>query len=135
MSSVGPLAGWIATAAVIASCGLGVPNAGGLPTHRDLDGYPAALLEATLVLEGSCLYADGVEGSGRWLPIWPSGYGLSGEVVVDGSTPVASVGARVKLGGGEYPDSEYDFLRTLMTQDVPAACRGDGYWLVSDVVP
>lgn len=134
------LAGWVMAASLVASCGVGSPSTGepstgGLPTHKDLNGYPAALLEATLVRDGQCLYAEGLEANGRWLPIWPSGFGLSGDAVMNGSAQIATVGDHVRLGGGEYHESQYDFLRTLMPADVPAACRGGEYWLVGEVVP
>ena len=48
-------------------------------------------------------------------------------------TQVAKVGDRVNLGGGEYHESDYDFLRTLMSADLPAGCRDSTYWLVSNV--
>lgn len=106
-----------------------------LPTHNDLDGYPAALLRATLMRDGACLYAQSEEPRGRWLPIWPSGFSLTGDVVMGRGGAAAKVGDAVKLGGGEYHESQYDFLRTLMPADVPVGCRGGEYWLVGEVVP
>lgn len=53
---------------------------------------------------------------------------------MDGGAEVARVGDTVKLGGGEYHESQYDLLRTLMPADVPAACRSPEYWLVSEIV-
>jgi hypothetical protein len=129
------LAVLVAAVTLIASCGVASPNNGGLPTHNDLNGSPAALLEATLVRDGQCLFAQRADPSGRWLPIWPSGFLLTGDAVMNGSAQVAKVGDSVKLGGGEYHESQYDFLRTLMPADVPAGCRGGEYWLVGQVVP
>jgi hypothetical protein len=121
----------VALAAVLGSCAW--PPDSSLPTHNDLNGYPAALLEANLVREGNCLYA--IQGSDlRWLPIWPSRFILSDDAVVNGGSQVASVGDVVKLAGGEYHDTQYDFLRTLMPAEVPAECRSAEYWLVSEVI-
>ena len=53
---------------------------------------------------------------------------------MDGGSQVARIGDAVKLGGGEYHEAQYDFLRTLMSADVPAACRSAEYWLVGEVV-
>jgi hypothetical protein len=125
--------GVVAAALLSTSCG--PSSVGGLPTHRDLGGGPAALLTGTLILEGSCLYAVGSETTGRWLPVWPPNFGLAGDVVMDGTRPVARVGDVVKLGGGEYAGHSSDFLRTLMDGDVPAECQHGAYWLVTEVVP
>jgi hypothetical protein len=116
---------------LLSACGAGPPTLTSLPTHNDLNSYPAALLEATLVVDGHCVYAEGLDGAGRWLPIWPVGFALDGEFIVKGSERVGTIGDQVKLGGGEYHESQYGFLRTLMPDDVPAACRGGEYWLVS----
>ena len=48
-------------------------------------------------------------------------------------TQVAKVGDRVNLGGGEYHESGYDFVRTLLATDIPAGCRDSTYWLVGEV--
>lgn len=85
--------------------------------------------------DGACLYAQSLDPRSRWLPIWPPGFSLTGDVVMNGGAEVAKVGDPVKLGGGEYHESQYDFLRTLMPADVPTACRGGEYWLVGEVVP
>lgn len=51
------LAQTVVYASLLASCGGFTPTIGGLPTHKDLDGYPTALLEASLVRNGDCVYA------------------------------------------------------------------------------
>ena len=117
----------------LAACTIGPSN---LPTHRDLGEGPPAVLEGTLVLANECLLAQGAQGSGRWLVVWPSGFSLRGDVIVDGrGQPMASVGLAVRLVGGEYHESQYEFLRTLMQRDVPDACRGGDYWLAVEVLP
>ena len=119
--------------AALSGCSL-FPVAGNLPSHKDLSSYPAALLTAELVLDGECVFAANAEAGGRWLPIWPNGYSLADGEISDRDGPIARIGDRVKLGGGEYHDSQFEFLRTLLVVPVPASCRGGDYWLVADVV-
>jgi hypothetical protein len=116
----------------MAGCSL-LPRSGNLPSHKDMNGYPAALLTARLVVEGDCLFADGADSGGRWLPIWPSGFALESGVITDISGPVAAIGDTVKLGGGEYHDDQFDFVQTLLIVPVPPSCRGGDYWLVGEV--
>lgn len=47
---------------------------------------------------------------------------------------MAAIGQVVKLGGGTYQEKEYEVLRTLMSADVPAACRTSNYFLATTVV-
>jgi photosystem II stability/assembly factor-like uncharacterized protein len=107
-----------------------------LPTHRDMTGYPAALLTGTLAFDGQCVWIDDPSG-GRHLPVWPGGYGLfelGGVLRVKDPANLHSVpiGGQIRVGGGEYhAGPEFDFLRTLMDGDVPVACQTADYWLVS----
>ena len=107
-----------------------------LPTHRDMTSYPSALLTGTLTFDGSCVWIDGSDGIRR-LPIWPAGYGLfelGGVLRVKDPANLHSVpiGGTIRVGGGEYhAGREFDFLRSLMDDDVSAACRAAEYWLVS----
>jgi hypothetical protein len=121
----------------VAACVSPVDPAAGsrLPTHRDLESYPAALLEATLARDGKCLFAVGPDGTERWLPIWPAGFSLVDDVVMKGTERIAAIGDGVRLGGGEYPASDYAFVRTLMTANVAKPCRDGRFWLVSEIVP
>src|SRR5215213_293924 len=109
-------------------------RAGNLPSHKDLNGYPAALLTAELAFEGECVFADSAESDGRWLPIWPNGFALQDGVIYDRGARVAAIGDVVSLGGGEYHDSDFDFVQSLLVVPVPASCRGGDYWLVGEVV-
>ena len=107
-----------------------------LPTHRDMTGYPAALLTGTLEFDGQCVWIDDAFG-GHHLPVWPAGYGLfelGGVLRVKDPANLHSVpiGGQIRVGGGDYhAGSEFDFLRTLMDDDVPVACQAADYWLVS----
>jgi hypothetical protein len=116
---------------LVVACGAANP----LPRHRDLDSYPAVLLTATLVRSGGCLYADAPDGSDRWLPIWPRSYHVDGDALFDLDMRVATVGDTVPLGGGEYTAVDEDFLRSLMVDDIPTACRIGQYWLVNPSLP
>ena len=117
----------------LVGCSL-LPVSGNLPSHKDLPGYPAALLTAELVFDGECLFADSTESAGRWLPIWPRGFALHDRVLTDLNGRVAAIGDTMKLGGGEYHDSDFDFVQTMLVVPIPASCRGGDYWLVSEVV-
>lgn len=122
------LLGGIVIVALVAACA----THGSLPTHNQAGGGPAALLEGVLVQAGPCVYVSASEQ--RWLAIWPPGFDLSGAKVVDASgVAVATIGQPISVGGGEYTEGMYSFLRTLMPNDVTPACRGGLYWLVTDV--
>ena len=114
--------------AIVAAC-TGPSN---LPTHVGFNGGPTALLSGQLVQVDECLYID--TPSGRDLLIWPPGFGLVEDgVVVGGGRPVAKVGQPITVGGGEYQARDYAFLRTRMSNDVPASCRDNRFWLVIEV--
>ena len=107
-----------------------------LPTHRELNSYPAALLEAMLLREGDCVYAEELHSGTRYLVIWPPGTWLAdgsrpAEVVGRDGNVIAAMGEAVRVGGGEMPSLE--FLRTLLEHDIPEPCVGGHYWLASDV--
>src|SRR5258705_13887101 len=109
MLLAGALIAPLALAFSLLGCSL-LPRAGNLPSHKDLSGYPAALLTAKLTVEGDCLFADSTESEGRWLPIWPNGFALEDGVIRGERGRVAAIGDAVKLGGGEYTDSQLDFV-------------------------
>ncbi len=108
-----------------------------LPMYRPLDGYPAALLQGTLVHDGGCLWIE--SGSTRLLVLWPSDTSVvaqGGQLVVRNAGQQAIVGTAVSAGGGEYYPENYDFVVGLIGQQVPPQCRGsDLYWLASSVEP
>lgn len=107
-----------------------------LPTHRDLDPYPTALLVGTLVLDGDCLWIQDAGGVRR-LAIWPTGTSLR---AVDGAPAVvdrngvrwAGVGDSVSVGGNVYFEvGESELLGELMDSGLPTTCHGHDYWLVN----
>lgn len=108
-----------------------------LPTYRPLNGYPTALLEATLEKDSDCVYAAEPFSGTRYLVIWPPGttlheYNSSEAAVIDGQGRViASIGEAVRLGGGEYAGHQLDFVRTLLATDIAAECVSGRYWLAA----
>ena len=104
--------------------------ASNLPTHRSTSESPAALLEGTLALDGSCLVILGDRGQ-KWLPIWPPGFYLASTSLMDES----GIGDTLSIGGGEYHENQWDFLAGLLATPVPSECRLGTYWLASDVAP
>jgi hypothetical protein len=135
-----------AVAGVLAICSLGLgacsseaigqPSTArtAFPTHRDLSGGPAALQRGTILQSGSCVVLEEPVQHLRWLVIWPAGYELREGTLFDGvGRPMARVGDVFDLGGGEYPDSAYSFLQTLLVTEPPESCRSANYWLATDV--
>jgi hypothetical protein len=118
----------LALIATVAACA-GPSN---LPTHVGFNGGPTALMSGQLVEVDGCLYIE--TPSGPDLLIWPPSFALVEDgVVVGGGRPVARVGQPITVGGGEYQARDYDFLRTRMSNDVPAHCRDGRFWLVISV--
>src|SRR6187399_2320822 len=112
----------------LALASLLVVGCAGLPTHRLANEGPAALLDGTLIEDGPCIEIENEFGD-RWMVVWPAGYTRLGAVVYRGAFSVAGPGNRIRLGGGEYPAEQYDFLRTLMDQDIRAECHVGKFWL------
>ena len=109
---------------------------GNLPSHELVDGGPTALHTGTLVREGECLLVvSDLPFSSRYLVIWPVGYSLVGNQVVQGGTVKASVGQLVQLGGGEYKSATYEFVKTLLVTEIPQDCRANDFWLATTAHP
>lgn len=107
-----------------------------LPTYQPMEALPVAQLGGRLVLDNGCLWLEHAEG--RALPLWPANSRVEREgdtlVVVNSAGARAEVGTDVLGGGGEYGPELYDFVVELIGQEIPPACRGDGYyWLVYGV--
>ena len=100
-------------------------------------------LAGELKVEGGCLklYRLGWEEPDRtvdeqlrdiWLPVWPAGFTLRGDKVMDGGGKVvAQAGDLVRLGGGGSWRNEN--WQQEQEEDIPEACRGL-YYLVGDEV-
>jgi hypothetical protein len=115
----------------IIACG---QRATGLPTHRDLGGGPTALLSVDLEAAGACVYGVAPDGSGRWLIIWPAGFGLRDGLIVDGSgSERATIGESVQLTGGEYHATQFDFIQSLLESPPDPSCTADEYFLATEV--
>lgn len=138
---IGLAAGFLAACCLgLVACDPGVsvePASSGstvLPTHRDLQSGPDGLQRGTIVMSGSCVVLEEAVQHLRWLIVWPAGYQLRDTVVVSGEgQPIARVGDTVDLGGGEYKESQYAFLKTLLATEPAAACRVGNYWLATDI--
>ena len=106
-----------------------------LPTYRPMNGYPAALIQGTLVEDNNCLYID--SNGERNLVLWPPGTSTAldgGQLVVRGAGQQVAVGTAVEAGGGQY--KSYNYVTGLIGESVPAACRGsDIYWLAVEPAP
>ncbi len=88
-----------------------------------------ALLEGELMQINGCLRVD------DYLLIWPYGFSVStsgGVIQINNSTgkPVAIVGDKVKLGGGEKPG---DIIANFSSELPSSRCSGP-YWIVGDVI-
>jgi hypothetical protein len=94
-----------------------------------------ALLGGELVLEDGCLRVK--NGHDNYLIVWPHGFSLSTEggviqVIDDTGQPIARVGDRVKIGGGECvkPCKHIAIYSTELPSD---RCSGP-YWIVGEVI-
>lgn len=84
--------------------------------------------------QGSCVFAESRDPTGRWLVVWPPGFRIDDTSIVDGAgNRVTAIGATVGLTGGEYHHSQYDFLKTLLIGDIGPECRTAEYWLATVV--
>ncbi len=89
-----------------------------------------ALLEGKLeVDDGGCLRVN------DYLIVWPYGFDLTGNPTVIDSTgkPIASVGYKIKVGGGEVStqyDDEIEYLSGFSAQLPNDRCLGP-YWIAS----
>ncbi len=88
-----------------------------------------ALLEGELVLESGCLRAGG------YLLVWPHGFSLStkdGVIQIIDATgkPVARVGDKLKVGGGEMPSE----IIAKYSVELPSARCSGPYWIVGEVI-
>jgi hypothetical protein len=108
------------------------PQGVALPSHH-LVGGPTAILASRLINTSGCLKAQTDDGH-QWMIVWPRGTSLVTDAVFYGGRPYALIGGEVTLGGGEYKDADYEFLRTLLDQELPAHCRSSDYWLAVDLL-
>ncbi len=88
-----------------------------------------ALLKGELVLINGCLRVD------NYLLVWPYGFSISreGEVIqiLDiAGKPIAYIGDKVKLGGGEMPSK---FVAQYSSELPSDRCSGP-YWIVGQVI-
>ena len=104
------------------------------PRYGSMGPTPAALFEGRLEVKDGCVWLINNSGT-RILPIWPGGYGLRGtgdelRVTDAGGRVVAATGQTLRVQGGEFPAAE---ARRLMGREEPAACGGNGFWMVGPI--
>ena len=106
------------------------------PVQKDPNpaSYMTALLVGELVIEDGCLRVDDD------LLVWPHGFSLKieGEViqVIDGTgQPIARVGDKVEVSGGEVGTSELPdgYLSELSAQLPSDRCPGP-YWIIGEEI-
>jgi hypothetical protein len=95
-----------------------------------------ALLEGELSLEDGCLRVSD-RGYDNYLLVWPYGFSLSTEggviqIIDDTGQPIADVGGRVKIGGGECA-KPCEGIAKYSAQLPSDRCSGP-YWIVGEVI-
>jgi hypothetical protein len=95
-----------------------------------------ALLEGELVLEDGCLRVNYDDDYDNYLLVWPYGFSLSTEgdviqVIDDTGQPIARVGDRVKIGGGECI-KPCEHIAKYSAELPSSRCSGP-YWIVGVV--
>jgi hypothetical protein len=99
------------------------------PTHASTD-VPNAQAFGTLIRSRDCILLRESTQPSDLLLLWPEGFSFQAGTVLDGSTPVAAIGDRVQLGGGEVtPEVATD----LIDQKIPERCGDPTPWVVSDI--
>lgn len=88
----------------------------------------------TAILEGELVQINGCLRMNNYLLVWPYGFSVStsgGVIQINNSTgkPVAIVGDKVILGGGEKPG---DIIANFSAELPSNRCSGP-YWIVGDV--
>jgi hypothetical protein len=104
-----------------------------LPAHHLGDTAPAATQDGVLTTDGTCVLLEAPVAQ-LWTVIWPPGYTLNGSAVRSSSGAAATLGIKTTLSGGEYKQNQYDFVRSLMDQDLPSSCRTHDFWLATGIV-
>ena len=105
-----------------------------LPTHRVGQGGPGGSQAGTIEAIGACLYLA-FDPDARWVVVWPEGYELQGDTVLDqGGQLVARFGDAITLGGGEVPKGRYDLMQGSLVNDVPTSCREGPFWIAEGAI-
>lgn len=101
------------------------------PTQKDPNpDVMRALLIGELVLEDGCLRVDG------YLLVWPHGFSIITkdeviQVIDDNSQPIARVGDKLNVGGGECA-KPCKFIAKTSAQLPSDRCPGP-YWIVGEI--
>jgi len=126
-----------AVAVLLLACGSrGVPqvsNGVTLLRFGQLNGSPAALLSGRISFANGCASVEAAPG----VPVtglWSSSTRLDTStaalrIVIDGVA--FSEGDEVSMGGGEYEDEQF---AVSLVGSIPDTCRGERYWLLTELV-
>lgn len=117
---------------------LGTRSPNFFPRHQltGHSGVPAGDIAGLLTLEDGRIWIETASG-GRYLALWPGDVELQPgtramEIRTGTGRTVARVGEPIHAEGGESSDAA--FVDDLIDGRIPEACRGAGYWLVSEVL-
>ena len=91
-------------------------------------------MEATLERVDDCIWLRSAGGE-RYLGLWPASFevrdsGGTFEILDGEGTVVGRGGGSLTVGGGERHDAG-----ALLSEEPLEACRTEGFWLVSEVLP
>jgi hypothetical protein len=114
-----------------ASCFSKAPEGVFFPTTHDMNAYPTALIEGTLLARDGCVF---IESEGQLLLVlWPEGFriernGKQLRILGGIGHPERRTGQPVELGGG---GTEFSFAEELIGEPIPSRCRAASYWIAS----
>ena len=99
------------------------------PTQSSPD-VPNAQAFGTLVRSSDCIVLRQSAPGNDLLLLWPEGFSFQRGTVLEGDTPVAMIGDRVQVGGGEVSP---EVATELTGQGIPSRCADSTPWIMSDI--
>ncbi len=84
----------------------------------------------TLVRSGDCIVLRRSAPGDDLLLLWPEGFSFQRGTVLEGDTPVAMIGDRVPVGGGEVSP---EVATELTGQEIPGRSADSTPWIMSDI--
>jgi hypothetical protein len=99
------------------------------PTQASPD-VPNAQAFGTLVRLRDCILLRQSAPGSDLLLLWPEGFSFQRGKVLEGDTPVAKMGDRVQVGGGEVSP---EVATELAGQEIPSSCADPTPWIMSDI--
>jgi hypothetical protein len=124
-----------ALAIVLVATGCGSQSL--LPTHDSISrgqDVPAGLVDGVLLLRGDCVYLQSE--AAQMVIIWPAGYTLLGNQILEGGNPIAQMGQPLVVFGGSFDPEHYRRVRSIIGGSAIAPeCETEIYWLATGVGP